>query len=481
MPIKTNRELVAALLDVVNKHRTLYVMGCFGAPLTGGNVSRYCTNHDYNKKAERTAMIKAAADKSPPVFGFDCVCLIKGLLWGWTGDGSKTYGGASYAVNGVPDISADQMITKCAGLSTDFSKIEVGEAVWLAGHIGVYIGNGKAIECTPSWDNKVQITAVANIGKIAGLNARTWTKHGKLPYIVYEGATSTPSPAPAPQPAPPAQAQTLKVGDIVTFTGSTHYASANATTGPSCKPGVAKITQVYPTGKHPYHLVAEKGGGSTVHGWVDAARITKASSTTATPAPTPAGNVVALAVKHASAIIFSNEGNYGSVNKNDNGALSIGKVQWHGPRALALMQTVVKANLMQAQNTLGLPLYNEILGAKSDAWNTRVVNADEAAKISKLLTTTEGVAAQDALAATDITSYVNKGMSYGLKDCGALIYFSDGVNQYGTNSSLWKDIAAAALKGAGDVAAMFEATKKLTDKYLTRREKVYKAVLALKV
>ena len=127
-------------------------------------------------------MINAA---SADTFGFDCVCLIKGILWGWRGDTAKSYGGASYAVNGVPDIGADQMITKCAGVSTDFSNVAVGEALWCEGHIGVYIGNGLGVECTPRWDNKVQITAVANIGKKEGYNARTWRKHGKLPYIDY--------------------------------------------------------------------------------------------------------------------------------------------------------------------------------------------------------------------------------------------------------------------------------------------------------
>lgn len=51
------------------------------------------------------------------------------------------------------------MITVCKNVSTDFSRIEVGEAVWMEGHIGVYIGDGLAVECTPCWDNKVQITA----------------------------------------------------------------------------------------------------------------------------------------------------------------------------------------------------------------------------------------------------------------------------------------------------------------------------------
>lgn len=68
----------------------------------------------------------------------------------------------------------------------------------------------------------------------------------------------------------------LKVGDIVNFKGTKHYTSADAATGPSCKPGKAKITRIYNLGKskHPYHLVAVNGGGSTVYGWVDAADIT---------------------------------------------------------------------------------------------------------------------------------------------------------------------------------------------------------------
>ena len=81
----TAKAFVDKAVDIAKNYKTLYVMGCFGAPLTGSNVSRYCNNHSYNKNATRTAMIKAAANQSPPVFGFDCVCLIKGILWGWDG------------------------------------------------------------------------------------------------------------------------------------------------------------------------------------------------------------------------------------------------------------------------------------------------------------------------------------------------------------------------------------------------------------
>ena len=181
--IKTNIELVNKLKDIAKNYKTLYVMGCFGSPMTPSNKKRYCNNHEYNRKSARQKMINSA---TADTFGFDCVNLIKAVLWGWSGDTSKTYGGATYKSNGVPDTNADGMIALCKDVSTDFSKIEVGECVWLKGHIGIYIGDGLAVECTPSWKNKVQITAVKNIGTKSGYNARTWTKHGKLPYITFE-------------------------------------------------------------------------------------------------------------------------------------------------------------------------------------------------------------------------------------------------------------------------------------------------------
>ena len=198
MAVMTNKKLVEKCIDIAKNYKTIYVMGCFGAPISGGNVTRYCNNHEYNRRRERTSLIKAVANKG--YFGFDCVNLIKGILWGWKGDSSQTYGGAKYNTNGVPDTNADGMIKLCKDVSTDFSKIEVGEAVWLKGHIGVYIGNGLAVECTPSWENDVQITAVGNIGKKSGYNTRTWTKHGKIPYVSYEKGAETPA-----KPATPTQ------------------------------------------------------------------------------------------------------------------------------------------------------------------------------------------------------------------------------------------------------------------------------------
>lgn len=178
-----NHEFVTKLKDIANNYKTLYVMGCIGAPLKSSNKNYYCNNYKYNKRVDRTAKIKAAENGT---FGFDCVCLIKSVLWGWNGDITKSYGGAKYQSNGVPDITADAMYNKCTNRSTDFTKIQIGEAVWTNGHIGVYIGDGLAVECTPSWKDCVQITAVGNIGAKTGYPTRKWKGHGKLPWLEYE-------------------------------------------------------------------------------------------------------------------------------------------------------------------------------------------------------------------------------------------------------------------------------------------------------
>ena len=191
MSIKTARELAKRCEEVAKNYKTLYILGCFGAPMNAQSKDRYSSNLSYNRQTVRTVKIKSA---TADTFGFDCVCLIKSLLWGWCGKTSATYGGAVYTSNDVPDINADQMIKVCKDVSTDFSNIQVGEVVWMEGHIGVYIGGGLAVECTPKWEDGVQITAVHNIGTKSGYNGRRWTSHGKLPYVTYEAAEATVKP-----------------------------------------------------------------------------------------------------------------------------------------------------------------------------------------------------------------------------------------------------------------------------------------------
>ena len=73
----------------------------------------------------------------------------------------------------------------------------------------------------------------------------------------------------------------LKVGDVVTFSGSKHYTSAAGSSGSTCKPGKAKITAIAKGKAHPYHLIAVSGGGSTVYGWVDASTVSVGSEAAA--------------------------------------------------------------------------------------------------------------------------------------------------------------------------------------------------------
>lgn len=157
--------------------KTIYIKGCFGAPMTNANKKRYTNNLVYNKL--RANMINAC---TPDTFGFDCVCLIKGILWGWTGDRTKQYGGAIYCSNGVPDVGADGILKYCKDVSTNFANIQPGEVVWMSGHVGVYIGDGKVIECSPKWTNNVQYSNLGNLGYKTG-NYRVWKKHGVLPWV----------------------------------------------------------------------------------------------------------------------------------------------------------------------------------------------------------------------------------------------------------------------------------------------------------
>ena len=176
----TGAELALKCRDIAKNYKSLYIKGCFGAPMNDRNKYRYSHNNAYNKK--RANMINGA---TPDTFGFDCIGLVKGVLWGWSGNVNKTYGGAVYKSNNVPDVGEAGMLKLCTDVSSKWDFVEVGEFLYMSGHCGVYIGEGLAVECTPKWENKVQVTCVANIGKKQGYNSRKWTKHGKMPFVDY--------------------------------------------------------------------------------------------------------------------------------------------------------------------------------------------------------------------------------------------------------------------------------------------------------
>lgn len=177
------KDFVAKVKNIAQNYNTVYCWGSFGFPITQANITRLAGQYPLIYTDAMQTKLRSLIGKN--YFGFDCVGLIKGVLWGFTGNSTKANGGTAYCSNGVNDIDCNAMFNLCSGQSTDFSDIVPGEFLWMQGHIGVYIGDGLAVEATASWGNKVQITAVTNIGAKSGYNSRRWTKHGKSPFIDY--------------------------------------------------------------------------------------------------------------------------------------------------------------------------------------------------------------------------------------------------------------------------------------------------------
>lgn len=173
-------DFIAKALSIARDYKTSYIWGGLGSPITDASLTRAA--NAYAKNTEK-GWIDAARRYAgnPKAFYFDCVGLIKAILWGWSGDSARTYGGATYpTMNQVlagacPDISADGMISICSGVSTDFSGIAPGAAVWTTGHIGIYVGGGLAVECTPAWKTAYRLPP----SQISEVNPGTTPGSGK--------------------------------------------------------------------------------------------------------------------------------------------------------------------------------------------------------------------------------------------------------------------------------------------------------------
>ena len=101
----------------------------------------------------------------------DCVGLVKGYCW--FDPEAQSIG---YAVNGMPDIATEQMIEWCDEKGSISTMPEIpGLLLWMDGHVGIYIGDGYAIEAMGTRYGVVKT-------QVAG---RGWQKWGKIPCIEY--------------------------------------------------------------------------------------------------------------------------------------------------------------------------------------------------------------------------------------------------------------------------------------------------------
>ena len=147
-------------------------------------------------------------------------------------------------------------------------------------------------------------------------------------------------------------------------------------------------------------------------------------------APSTIGGVATTDIINAAKVMIRKyEGSYSSVNANDNGALSIGKMQWHADRAKSLLRIIISGDAASAQAILGDALYNEILSDAS--WSKRILTTDEAKKMQTLLATTQSQLAQDVQENTDVTGYVNDIYNRGIRNAAAVVYLADVENQSG--------------------------------------------------
>lgn len=183
-----NKEFAEQAIKIAKNYRTNYFWGAFGWPTTNSNIKRllnqYPENYSYLSKADGSQ------------FSFDCSGLCKAIIWGWNGS-DDVYGGAKYGINGLNDVNDEGLKAMCSDVSSNFSNIQVGELLFTSGHVGIAIGNGMAVEATPSWNGGVQISAIGNIGAISGLPTRNWQCHGKFRLIDYSPTVNANVSAPS--------------------------------------------------------------------------------------------------------------------------------------------------------------------------------------------------------------------------------------------------------------------------------------------
>lgn len=171
----TNKEFVSSIKNVVVLN-TAYAKGTFGQKwnktLENQKKKQY---PEFYTDSQIEALYKKAKDSV--LYVFDCVGLIKGIIWGFP---SKI----EYKSNGLPDVN-DAILWRdyCIDKSKDFSNIMPGEIVHIEGHVGIYIGDGKVIESTGRWSKNVLVSSINKGDKYF----RSWAEHGKLKLLTYEG------------------------------------------------------------------------------------------------------------------------------------------------------------------------------------------------------------------------------------------------------------------------------------------------------
>lgn len=166
---------------------SIYLYGSYGNTLKEAFIKQKAIQYAYN--ISRQSIYRKCMNSAGTEYAFDCVGLIKSYYWGG-------YGNVKYNKNS--DESANSMYNK-SKVKGDISKIpeRPGILVWMSGHIGIYIGNGYVIECTPAKAFAKQDHGGGGVCKTR-LGDRKWKKWCECPYITYTTTATTTAPTKTP-------------------------------------------------------------------------------------------------------------------------------------------------------------------------------------------------------------------------------------------------------------------------------------------
>lgn len=122
-----------------------YCKAQLGRPYWYGTFGQLATKALYENRKKAYPRYYTA-NNYPQQFGkkvHDCIGLIKGYMWTENAD-STIY---TYQGHNFPDVSADMQFNRATrkGLIDTIPDVP-GIAVFMKGHVGVYIGNGEVIE-----------------------------------------------------------------------------------------------------------------------------------------------------------------------------------------------------------------------------------------------------------------------------------------------------------------------------------------------
>lgn len=134
--MKKNTDLIA-YCEKALKEKWVYLWGTYGQKATQAllesNIRQYPSNENW----------RSYASKAIPNNRFcDCYGLLKGFMW------SDSNGVIKYGSNGCQDTNTGGAYSKAKEKGTLATLPEIpGIVLYMTGHVGYYVGNGRFIEC----------------------------------------------------------------------------------------------------------------------------------------------------------------------------------------------------------------------------------------------------------------------------------------------------------------------------------------------